>query len=360
VTATGSGNTEDVGLVRGTDGVLHVLWTYGNAGSQKIFDTPIGPGGTVQKTITIASGLYSATDPDGTATPSGLDAFWNGYGSAPGSPAGTFEATRPVKGGKWKLAGNVPPVTPVYYSSEDSAATGGDGKPWVAWTGTGTLDVLHLGHPGKNISPSGCCVYNAGLATDGVSGATYVAYMSNIGGSRSGIYVRRLANAGGAAAAAVRLPGSEIGGNLLAPMQRTGITGRGKGKAGVYVTYLKGYPFPTAVELYKVGSKTPLTVASGGSVSHTAGSTVTAAPNGRLWITWYYGGGNTPEIYTRVSGTTGTTFSKTVHVPLPAGTQTLWKLYTSAQNGRLDVLALVTNKKDKIAYYATQVLLPKA
>jgi hypothetical protein len=45
-------------------------------------------------------------------------------------------------------------------------------------------------------------------------------------------------------------------------------------------------------------------------------------------------------------------------VALPSGTSTIWKVYTSAQSGRLDVVALLT-RGGKTAYYATQVLLPK-
>ena len=62
--------------------------------TEKIIDIPIAADGTVLKSVTIASHLYDATDPDATATPAGLDAFWNGYHGLPGShqPTGTIEA----------------------------------------------------------------------------------------------------------------------------------------------------------------------------------------------------------------------------------------------------------------------------
>jgi hypothetical protein len=356
--AVGSGTSKDIGLVRDANGVLHVIWEDGSvAGSEKIIDTPIEPDGTVGKPVTIAGNLYDATDPDATATATGLDAFWNGYQGLPGSnlPTGTFWATHPLKGGSWKLAGNVPPVNAGYYSSSDAATTGGDGVPWVAWTTVYTVDVLHLGHPEKQISSSACCVYNAGLATDGVSGTSYVSYMSDRAG-HSGLFVQRLADTGGAASGAALLPGSLVGGSVPAYNERIPITGRGKGKAGVYAAYLTGNPYPRVVGLFKIGSKAPVKVASI-STGFIDGDAVTAAPDGRLWVTWWYGGS---MLYTRVSGTTGTTFGKTVRVPVPAGTVTIWKVYTSAQNGRLDVLALMTTKTHEIAYFATQVLLPKA
>jgi hypothetical protein len=149
------------------------------------------------------------------------------------------------------------------------------------------------------------------------------------------------------------LPGSLPGGNLPAYDERIPITGRGKGKAGVYAAYLTGSAYPRVVSLLTIGTKTPVKVGSV-STGFIDGDAVTAALNGRLWVTWWYGG---TELYTRVSGTTGTTFGKTVRIPVPSGTTTIWKVYSSAQNGRLDVLALLT-RDGKIAYYATQVLLP--
>ena len=360
VTAAGTSIIADVGLVRGADGILHVIWTQGTAaGREKIIDTPIGPGGTPASRVTIASGQYLVTDPDATATPAGLDAFWNGIQSSkPSSPQGTFEVTRPVKGGHWKAAGSTPPLPAVpFTSSSDSAGTGSDGKPWVAFTGTDSLVVLHLGHHETQIPPTkGCCVYNPGFGTDGATGATWLAYVSVIGG-REGVYAQRL-SAAGAAGAAARLPGSETGGNAILTSQRIGVTGRGRGRPGVYAVYAAGYPSPKALDLIKLGTRTAVKLATfGGFSEEVAGDTVTAGPNGRLWVTWFDGDGTPAQLFVRASGTTGLSFGKTVKVALPAGTSTIYKVYTSAQAGRLDVIALLT-RHGTTAYFATQVLLP--
>lgn len=360
VTASGTSIINDVGLVRGADGILHVLWEQGTtAGKEKIVDSPIGPGGTPATRVTIASNQFLVTDPDATATPSGLDAFWNGIQSDnPSSPQGTFEATRPVKGGHWKLAGSTPPLPAVpYTSSSDSAGTGGDGKPWVAFTGTDSLVVLHQGHHETQIPPKvGCCVYNPGFGTDGTSGATWLAYGSVIGG-REGVYAQRL-SAAGAAGAATRLPGSVTGGNTILAAQRTGITGRGHGRPGVYAVYPVGYPSPRSLDLIRLGTSKPVKLASfGGFSEEEAGETVAAGPNGRLWVTWFDGDGTPAQLFVRASGTTNLSFGKTVKVPLPAGTSVVYKVYTSAQAGRLDVVALLT-RHGVTAYFATQVLLP--
>ena len=45
-------------------------------------------------------------------------------------------------------------------------------------------------------------------------------------------------------------------------------------------------------------------------------------------------------------------------VALPAGTTNIWRVYTSAQAGRLDVVALLGRGSNN-AYWATQEPLPK-
>ena len=360
VTSSGTPIIADIGLVRGADGILHVIWTTGaSGGHQKIMDTPTGPGGTPQRAVTMASGLYQASDPDATATPGGLDAFWNGTQSGkPSSPTGTFEITRPVKGGHWSAGVNVPPLPTgvAYTSSSDSASTGGDGRPWVAWTGTDALVIVHLGHRETRIPPTACCVYYPGIGTDGVTGTTWLAYMSLITG-KQGIYVQKL-SASGASGGAARLPGSETGGNVFPLSQRIGIIGRGHGRPGVYVAYGSGYPVYRTLNVFKLGTKTPVRLASFGIFGEQlAGDTITAAPNGRLWVTWIDGDGTTPQLFTRASGTTGLSFGRTVHVALPSGISNIYRVYTSAQNGRLDIVALLT-RHGTTAYFATQVPLP--
>jgi hypothetical protein len=364
VTASGTQIIADVGLARGADGILHVVWEQGTApGKEKIIDSPIGPGGTPATRATIASGLYLTTDPDATATPSGLDVFWNGIQSAkPTSPEGTFEATRPVRGGHWKLAGSTPPLPAVpFTSSSDSAGTGSDGRPWVAFTGTDSLVVLHQGRKEAQIPPKvGCCVYDPAFGTDGTAGTSWLTYISVIGG-REGVYAQRL-SAAGPAGVATRLPGSVTGGNTLLAAQRTAVTGRGhgRGRQGVFAVYPVGYPTARSLDLIRLGTSHPVKLASfSGFSEEVAGETVAAGPNGRLWVTWFDGDGTPARLFVRASGTTNLSFGTTVRVALPAGTSRVYKVYTSAQAGRLDVVALLT-RHGVTAYFATQVLLPRA
>jgi hypothetical protein len=354
-------NIADIGLARGSDGVLHVLWTAGQSGGhQKIMDTPLAPKGAPGKTATIATGLWSASYPDATATPSGLYVLWNGDKSSnPNTPQGTFWATRPLKGGQWKLGGNVPNLTGVpETTTTETATTGGDGKPWISYTDTDALVVLHLGQQEAKIAPAKCCVYYPGMATDGKSGATWLAYMSLINGSQ-GIFLQKLSK-NAASGKAVRLPGTVTAGSVYPLSQRIGVTGRGKGRGGVFVLYGAGYPSYTSLDLIAAGAAKPVKLATfSGFTEQVAGDTIAAGPDGRLWATWWDGAGTAPKLFVRATTkATNTAFGKTVKVSLPAGTSTIWRVYTSAQAGRLDVVALLS-RGSNTAYWATQVPLPK-
>jgi hypothetical protein len=153
--------------------------------------------------------------------------------------------------------------------------------------------------------------------------------------------------------AAIRLPGSEIGGNAIEPNQRTTVTGLGGGRSGVYVSYLSGYPEAKRIDVIRLGARKPVLVATIGSGA--SGTTLAADPAGRLWVAFYHGTVDEAALYVSRSDRVGASkFAEPQRVPLPKGTTILWKVYISAQARRLDVLALLT-VHGKIAYWAAQV-----
>lgn len=348
----------DIGLVRGSNGVLHVIWTDGQSGTigtVVVHDTPILANGTVGKPVRITGPLSEATFPDATISGRTMYVFWNQVPNH-GSATGTAVASWPAGGHGWK-------VTTVKRAQNNSwdftvaAATGADGHPWVAFTDGGNrgFEVWHNGHASKQISSAGCCVYQAGIGVDSRSSAAWLTWYSNVT-NHFGIEAQRLDRSGARIGRPIRMPGSNTGNNALHTGQRTTATGLGHHLAGVYLTYLAGWPIAHQVKLIKLGAKAPATVAN---VAEADGSTLAADPFGRLCVAWYVSSPN-PTIWLRRAGSGAGKFGPAIRLSLPGGsTSTLWKVYLNAQAKRVDVLALAT-VGSRTAYFATQVLATHA
>lgn len=346
-------NFADIGLVRGPNGVLHVLWTDGQHGAMVVYDTQILANGTVGKPVPITGHLNQATFPDATRSGRTMYAFWNQVPNK-GSATGTAVASWPASGHGWKVR-SVEPTLSTSWDFGLAAATGADGHPWVAFVDGGNVgfEVWHNGHAPRQIPLPGCCGYNAGIGADSHTGAAWLTWFSNVT-NHYGIQAQQLAKTGARVGRPIHMPGSSSGNAAVQTDQRTTATGLGHGLAGVYLSYLTGYPTAQKVKLMRLGAKTPATIAT---LSGTSGSTLAADPFGRLWVAWYRSSPD-PVIWLRRAGSGGSKFGATVRLSLPRGTSTLWKIYLSAQARRVDVLALVT-VGSKTAYFATQVLPPK-
>jgi hypothetical protein len=357
VTKASNNTIADVGLVRGSDGILHVLWTTGGSGRNRIMDTPISASGSVLRPVIVAK-FFLATDPDAAMTSAGLTVAWNGYKtSTTHGPSGTFTATRPRSGGSWSLSGsNVEPLTAIpFTSSSDAMASGSDGKPFVAFSGTNSLAVVHLGHKEVELGPTkACCVEQADLATDGRTGRTWITYASIIPG-RMGIFARELTASGKPAGPARRLPGSMTAQNILQPHQRVGTTARGHGNGGVYVVYVHGYPFAKSLLLTKLPSGATKTIATFGAFTNLINTTVTADNKGRLFVAWMLSGRS--ALFIRGSNAAATKFGPIERVPLPRGATGAWNVYLSAKSGHVDVLLLATlhGNDNNTAYWHARV-----
>ena len=350
-----------IGLARGRDGVLHVVWLNGASPTFAIKDTPITAGGRVGKPVTVASHWFLATDPDATVTPDGVVALWNGIKTESGDESGTATATRPLSGGPWKVSPTIikAPTAAPDTGSPDTAATGSDGKPWIGFTGTDSLVVGHFGHPDVQLNPGkfACCVLDVGLATDGKSGVTSLTYDSEIT-NHQGVFARPLAASGKAAGPARLLPGSVENKSSIVPEQKVGITGRGHGRAGTYVIYGAGWPTYHSFNVIKLGSRKVIKVARPSSASdELAGADIAADASGRLWVAWIEGDGGKPALFVRRSNPSAGTFGATERVALPKGTTTVFQVYINAVGGKADVVALVArnNNENQADYWATEV-----
>jgi hypothetical protein len=358
VTPVGTNIIDDVGLARGTDGILHVLWKTDASSNPQILDFPVSATGMVGSPATVAR-FFLASDPDATVTPTGIAALWNGASQETGGAQGSFEATRPLSGGRWAMTAHVPPAQNVVWSSLTvTATTGSDGKPWSAFAGTDSLAVVHFPHGMVQLGPTNkCCVDMPGLGTDGSTGSTWVTYASDIS-KQGGVFARKLLASGLPAAPATHLPGSSVGGLSVLPAQRVATTGRGLGHAGVYAAYVHGYPSPHTLLVNRLGSGTTMTVATASGSEEIGGAMLTADSAGRLVAAWFFGRGTRPALFVARSNLAATKFGAAEKIPLPAGTNTVWKVYLNAQASKLEVLVLVSKSGNSNAYWSAQVAPP--
>jgi hypothetical protein len=352
VTAGGMENFADVGLARGPNGVLHVIWTGGKTGSMTVWDTPIQASGAVGKPSALVRHLLTATFPDATLSGRTLHAFWNEESNAGDAKSGTQTSAWPAGAKHWNPVTGDTKTESQSWDFSVAAATGADGSPWVGFVDNGNqgFEVLHVGHAERQLKAAGCCVYNAGIGADSKTSAAWLTWYSNVT-HKFGIWAQQLRQDGTKVGGPIRLPGSNAGGSALSVDQRTTATGLGHGLPGVYTTYLSGWPVAHKVDLIRLGAKVPVTVSA---LTGTMGSTLAADPFGRLWVAWYKGN----DVFLRRAASGGSKFGPTIRLAAPEATSTLWKVYLSAQAKRVDVLALLS-VHGKTAYWSTQVLAPK-
>lgn len=355
VTPNGTDTIQDIGLARGGHSALNVIWASLGTGRSAIHDTEIAASGAVRKAKTIAGGQFLVTYPDATASAGHIFAIWNGIAKdAPSSPEGTFIATMPIGGGAWSKPTVIPPLPAIPdTSSSDSAAMGSDGKPWVAFDGTDSLTVVHAGRAEQELPLTTCCYINPGLAVDGKSGATYIAYESIIT-NHQGVFAQRLNQNGTVSGRRVLLPGSEKHGLTPVLNERIAVTGRGHGRSGAYALYMTNYPAATGINLIRLGGGKAVRLAKTSFFRQFAGAALTSGQGGRLWAAWFTGNGDPASMFVRQSNAAVTKWGRALRVGLPSGTSRILKVYISAQVGKVDVLALLT-RHGKTAYYATQV-----
>jgi hypothetical protein len=292
---TGAGN--EIGLVRGADGVLHAVWISGTTPST-ISDTKISAAGRPAGTSTIATGwdgnggIAGLMMPDQT-----LRVFVTG-GHAPNLPTaqtGVNSFTAPASGSPWTLdVGRVWGGTIAYDSGTLGATLTNDGQPVTAWNGAGR-GTVHLGlDPNTPNGSYGSDLGTAWLATDRGSGAVVLS-APTVAGS-GGAFVQQVLPSAGASQT---LPS-------ISNEQASGLAGR-IGAGGVYVAWTDG----KTIKLTKVGGGTR-TLARGPF----GFAKVFAAPGGRLWVAW---GDTNDGLYVTRSDAAVTRFEAIQHLKLASG-----------------------------------------
>ncbi len=322
ITRTHNGAASNLGLARGKNGVLHVLW----AGPARrpytsILDTPISPAGAAGKPQAVVSGWDSVQVPAAVAAPDGsVHVLISGQKVlATNDPyAGLNEAVGP---GGWSLGAKAFGAFQITVpsSAEVSTALLKSGQLVSAWRSATTLlfqaGVDSSAQP-QNITPPGLAE-TPQIAVDGGSGDAVVAYRNASSGTA---FFRRVLPSLGAPQ---EMPLAKI----LAPT----IAARAGG--GVFSAYA---PDGVRVLLLRFGGKPrPVPVPKGVQVL-TAG--VASGPDGRLWL--YYGN-ERQTFVTRTSRSTSS-FEPLQTFTSPPKTVQLFRFEGEGSAGPLDLFADVT------------------
>lgn len=341
VTTADQSSSDQVGLARTADGVLHVVWHHPTGPlSEDLLHTAIAPSGKLGGTTAIATGWTDFEDAALVAAPGGLLAFAGAIRSTDtGDPNVGLNAFASSDGGAtWALqAGSIVPDGGQAYGSDVSATALPGGGVLQAWAGTlGTWVHAGLSPATPNFdyqAPLGPYGYQPGLAT-GADGSTAMAWYSNAGG-HLGVQAQAVAADGSPLGAAATMPGT--GEMQVGTIARTAIAARPGG--GFFVAYPTGYPSLNRVRVWRVGrAKAPVIARTSGSGNQPV--TVAAAPDGRLWVAWADQFTRGTRVLVRRSNRKGTRFGAVVStgrpVSSPSGAYSLDA--SAAPDGGLDLL----------------------
>ena len=256
VTTPDGASSDQVGLARTADGVLHLAWHHPTGpNTEDLLHTVISSAGKVGATNPVQSGWTGFTNPALVVDPGGLRAFWGGFRSTDSSdPQNETNTALSADGGaSWALQpGSVVPLGAQSYASNTAATVRGDGSTLQAFAGTlGTWVHAGLSPATPNHdyqAPLGPYGYDPNLATD-ASGRTVLAWYSNATG-HLGVQVQDVGADGSPVGGAATMPNTS---NMQVGMLgRTPLVARPGG--GLYVAYPTGYPTANRVRLWRVGA----------------------------------------------------------------------------------------------------------
>jgi hypothetical protein len=358
--------TQEIGLARTSDGVLHVAWRQDTGPlSAEVRVRAITRSGELRPTVTAVSGYGLSADPALLAGPASVQLFF-----AAGTPIeGLLSATAPAAGSPWSAPALVNNQE-FAYARTPGVTTAGDGTPLETWYSAGDI-VVHRGvSPGQAHtvpSPAGSSNTRPNLATD-ASGRIWVVWCRFGGSGPVGTIAQQVDPATGAPLGPqVQLPGSSTdfqgsqnAGCVLeaAIARREPVAARVGG--GVYAAGASGYPRLTRVLVWRLdasGVTRTLQAASNTSAAHLGHSdpALAAAPDGRIWVAWVERAPGGARIVARRSNREGTVLGAPVSVTPRGGISTA-AVNLSAQADRADLIALVQTPANVARIDHTQLL----
>lgn len=337
--ATGGMNISDqVGLARTSDDVLHLVYQQNNT---SLIARTISPAGTVGAPVPAVSGWSSVDDPALVVSAGTLSAFF------PGTPtldtgnaqAGLDMATSADGGASWTVNPTAVAVSNGVGSVPAAAVSGA--TVLQAWQGSAP-DGLTLVHSGLDPAAQPGAGYSAGGNQGLAAAADGTAMVASCGGSGVSAAPVTVAT-GGAAGPAVKMAGT----GFCDATARTQIVARPGGGFSIAAPSASR----TKVLVWKVGGGAPATIAGGGSTKQQIALSTT--PEGRLWAAWE--DSETGKLVFTRSNKTATTWGAAVTLALPKG-QGTYQVDLNAQTAVADVIARTSEVSNTVRLIANQVL----
>lgn len=321
ITHAHNGAKANLGLARGKNGTLHVLWAGPlRRGFTAISDTPISPSGAVGKPQAVVSGWNSVQVPAAaTAADGSIHAVISGQKTLSNSDpyAGLNEVIGP---GTWKLGthafGNFS-IT-VASSADVGAALLKNGQLLSVWESAATM-LFQVGvDPStkpQDITPPGLGA-NFAAAVDQGNGEAVIVYRRVSDGVD---FFRRI------------LP--TLGAPVAMPTKNDGPTIAARAGDGIYSAYT---PDGARVFLLRYGGQPKTVPVPKGARVLVAG--VAAGPEGRLWV--FYG--NDQQTYVTRTSKSVSGFEPVQTLKSPPKTVQYFRLEGEGSAGPLDLFADIT------------------
>ena len=336
VTASGGDSIDQVGLVRTSDGVLHVAWHEDG----DLRHTAIARNGKIGNTSPIQSGWTGHMDPALTAVPGGIRVVWGAIRidryerPQPGPEHGAVDRRRGELGADSRLDHPARRAGLRQRRERDHAAerhgpggVGGDARH---------LGALRADPATPNVDyqgPLGPYGYQPGIASD-AGGRAMMAWFSSSAGKR-GVIAQGVNANGSPAGAAMTMPGSQVmeGGGTVS---KTPIVARAD-SGGFYVGYSLGYPTANRVRVWRVGASSATLLAR---TDANAQVTLAADAKGRIWAVWSDGTFGETHVLAARSNPEATKFGAHVDAGAVRGAHSTYAVDASATSSALDILAL--------------------
>lgn len=340
--ATVDNAADTFGMLRTTDGNLHLVWLKSRAsnGTHSYGTSTISLAGKLLATGTALSG-WMTLEPDPQLVT---------YGS----------------GMRLVFEGNTGPITSCYEKGAVFTETSTNGTAWNLVTGSMSHDTAGVGNLAATAEPNGTPVatfagggfFHVGVdpscpatqpdgavpvatgnapsnpaivtASDGsVWVATYQAFQ------KQGYFVARILPSVGPLMEAPASNATAAHNNQ--PLEPVALAARVGG--GVYMAYCvsNSSQLCARIDLWKVGSPKPMVV-PGSKNTIAARVALTAAPQGRLAVTWFNSANGKSVIHSVRTNTAATSFGVLGTIKVPAHTNSVTDVQTQDSSGRQDVL----------------------